>query len=338
MTSRTDLRRPRRWRPLLAGLTGLLALVPALAGCGGSSVAAGSGPGASFPLRVGYISATSKVGGPEGWANSRGTLLAALKPAGVSQVSWAAFPNGPELAAAMRGGSLDLGIFGDTPALVAKAAGLNARLINQSRVNLDTWVFTKKSGGPTSIAGLAGTTVATQTGSYMYRFLLGALTQAGIRDKVKITNIYAPNAAAALLRGDIAAYAEPAQNAPQLAAKGLPVIDKASQDHHDLYGTSVTLATSQVIAAHPGLVAAWNAARAAAVRDVLARTGDYYAYEAGVLNAPVSALPDIEPVSNYSTEPFTPQGLALLTSTARFLYQEKLARSLVDVPAWQSSS
>lgn len=338
MTSRIDLRRARRPRTVLAALTGLLALVGLLAGCGGSSVAADPGPGRAFTLRVGYISATSKVGGPEGWANSKGTLLDALKPAGVRAVTWAAFPNGPELAAAMRGGSLDLGIFGDTPALVAKAAGLNVRLINQSRVNLDTWVFTKKSGGPSSIAGLAGTTVATQTGSYMYRFLLGALTQAGIRDKVRITNIYSPNAGAALLRGDIAAYAEPAQSAPQLVAKGLPVIDKASQDHHDLYGTSVTVATSKVIADHPDLVGAWNTARAAAVRDVVAHTNDYYAYEAGILNAPVSALPDIEPVSDYSTEPFTPEGLALLNSTARFLYQEKLAKSLVDVRGWQSSS
>ncbi len=324
---------------LLALTLALLGLGGALAGCGASAgAAADTKAGARFTLRVGYISANAKVGGPEGWAARDGSLLAALRPVGVDAITWAPFPNGPELAAAMRGGSLDLGVFGDTPAIVAKAAGLDARLINQSRINLDTWVFTPKTGGPRTLADLAGKTVATQTGSYMYRFLLGALSQQGLIGKVRVTNIYTPNAAAALLRGDIAAYAAPAQVAPQLAAKGLPVIDKASTDHHDLYGTSVTLAAGRAVAAHPALVAAWNNARAAAIKDIGARLDDYYTFEAGVLNVPKQSLPAIEPLAAYPAEPFTPAGLALLSATATFLHEQKLATSRVDVAAWRAAS
>jgi ABC-type nitrate/sulfonate/bicarbonate transport system substrate-binding protein len=34
------------------------------------------------------------------------------------------FANGPDLNEALSGGSLDVGIYGDTPALVGRAAGL----------------------------------------------------------------------------------------------------------------------------------------------------------------------------------------------------------------------
>ncbi|WP_131786028.1 ABC transporter substrate-binding protein [Protofrankia symbiont of Coriaria ruscifolia] len=323
---------------LLTAAILVVGLVMAVSGCGSSTTTSGETPRRSFTLRVGFISTGSNLGGPEGWAKNNGSLVTALTPAGVTNIEWVSFDNGPKLAAAMLGGSVDVGILGDTPALVARAAGLDARLVNQTRINLDTWLFAQKSGGPTSIKDLAGRTVATQVGSYMYRYLLDVLNQAGIRDKVTVSNLYTPNAQAALVRGDIAAYAAPAQIGPRLAAEGIPVIDKASVSHHDLYGTSVTIATEKLIAAHPDLPAVWNKARAAAVIDITAHPDAYYAFDAGVLGLSAAEAREIDPLGSYSAQPFTTEGLALLTSTARFLSAEKLAKNTVDVSSWQLTS
>lgn len=318
----------------LLTVTGLLT-----AACGSSTSTGSGGHGsAGFTLRVGFISTTGIASGPEGWASRHGTLLPRLRPAGVAAIQWVPFKNGPDLNAAMDGGSLDLGLLGDTPALIANASGLPTRLVNQDAVGLDAWLFAKKHG-PRSVAELAGTTVATQVGSDMYRYLLGVLQQQGIAGKVRVTHVYTSNALAALQSGQIAAYAAPAgQLTALLGAQGFPVLDKASVDHRDLLGTSVTVVTEKALAAHPALPQAWNGARAAAVADIAQHADAYYAFAATAQATPVAVERAARPVSSYPSAPFTAQGFTLLKATKDFLVAQRLAPHDVDLDAWKVPS
>ena len=148
----------------------------ALAACGSSSSsssgtsssgASGSTAGSSYTVNLGYIGNSGKLTGPEGYAYATGQLQKWLAADGIT-IKTTQFANGPLLTAAVTGGSIDLGVVGDTPALIAKSKGLPVDVINQGEVNLPAWIVTKK-GGPTTIAGLKGKTVAVPFGSYMYR-------------------------------------------------------------------------------------------------------------------------------------------------------------------------
>src|SRR4051812_35581483 len=69
-------------------------------------------------LRVGFIgTGEHQPVGAEGWSYQRGLLAPALHKLGFADVSFIRFGNGPDLNEALSGGSLDLGIYGDTPAL-----------------------------------------------------------------------------------------------------------------------------------------------------------------------------------------------------------------------------
>lgn len=323
-----------RLRPLLTAAVATTLLLATATACK-SADAAGSSGGST--LRVGFISNTPTPAGPEGWADHQGTLVKGLQSAGVSKVTWVPFKNGPDLSAAVQGGSLDLAILGDTPALTAKANGIDTRLVNQSAVGQDTWLFAAK-GGPTTLAGLAGKTVATQVGSYMYRYLVALLDQEGLTDSVKITHIYTTAALSALQSGGIAAYAAPAgQLTGAMAAAGYPVIDKASADHQDLLGTSVTVITGKALAAHPALPAAWNAVRASAIAQITAQPDAYYAFAATATQTTADVVKVSLPVTVYPTEPFSAKGIALLTATDQFLAAQHLAKSAVDIDAWKTS-
>lgn len=317
-------------RPRTLGL--LLTAVLLLAACGTSTGAATT---SGFTLRVGFISTTATQSGPTGWADHNGTLLPRLRSAGVGALKWVPFKNGPDLSAAIAGGSLDLAILGDTPALTAKAQGIDTRLINQDSVGTDTWLFGRK--GVTTLAALKGGTIATQVGSYMYRYLVALLKQRGLFSSVKITHIYTAAAVAALQSGGIAAYAAPAGVlTAALQQRGFPLIDKASVDHRDLLGSSVTVITSGALRAHPTLPAAWNAARAAAVADITAHPAQYYAFAAKAGGTTAAVIATSVPVSDYPGASFTARGLALLTGTDRFLAENHLAKQLVDITAWRT--
>lgn len=328
ISSRSRLRRIVTALSVVAGLT-------ALAACSSGSGASASASGSGYTLRVGFISNTATPAGPEGWAQHDGTLVPGLKAAGVKSVTFVPFKNGPDLTAAISGGSLDLATLGDTPALTAKANGLGIRLVNQATVGQDTWLFGKK-GGPTSVAQLQGQTIATQVGSYMYRYLIAMLQQQGLADSVRVTHIYTTSAQAALQSGGVAAYAAPAGPLTALLQQqGFPVLDKASDDHRDLLGTSVTVITDRALKAHPDLPAAWNAVRAKAIADMTAKSDAYYAFAAKATGTTADVVQGSLPVSLYKTDAFTSDGMTLLQSTDDFLAKNKLSKSVVDLDAWK---
>lgn len=325
---------PRRTSAAL--LAPLLLLAALLTGCGSGSDDDAAAADTGATLRVGFISNTPTPAGPEGWADHTGTLVPGLEKAGIGEVKWIPFKNGPDLSAAISGGSLDLATLGDTPALTARATGLPTRLVNQAAVGQDAWLFGAKGQG-TSLASLKGKTVATQVGSYMYRYLVARLKEEGLTDSVKVTHVYTTDAVAALQSGGIAAYAAPAGPLTDaLAKQGFPLLEKAS-DHPDLLGTSVTVITDKALARFPKLPEAWNAVREAAVADLTAKADAYYDFAAKATGTTPDVVRTALPVSIYKPEPFTDEGLRLLQGTDDFLLENGLEKKAVDLDAWRVS-
>lgn len=326
---------PLRHALAAAAAAGSLLLVAACGSSGSSGGTAASGASSGFTLTVGFISSTPTPVGPEGLAYHNGSLLAGLKGLGVKNITFTAFPNGPNLTAAMAGGSIDIGILGDTPAVTAAAKGLGLRLVNQSFVGLDTYLYTPK-GGVTSIGQLKGKTVATQVGSYMYRYLVSVLNEDGLSNSVKISNIYNTSAEASLQSGGIAAYAAPAgQLSAVLTKAGFPIIDKASVDHKDLLGTDVTVISDAALAAHPGLPHAWNEVRAKAVATMDADPNAYWSWASVADETPIPALEASEPLAGYPSTPFTSTGISLLDGVNTFLLQNKLTSTSLNIKTWE---
>ncbi|MHC5729560.1 MAG: ABC transporter substrate-binding protein, partial [Nostoc sp.] len=190
-------------------------------------------------LRIGYVG-SSEPTGPLGWAKKKGILDRELQKAGFKDVTFARFPNGPDLNEALVAGQLDVGSLGDTPAIVLRARGVETRLLRITQFNTTAWLVAKKNGAR-SLAELKGQKIATQKGSYMHRYLLGLLAEAKIAKDVKVVHLMTTEAKAALERGDVAAYAASSDLGPFLKSQGFPVID-SSANHKGLSGTSLVVA------------------------------------------------------------------------------------------------
>jgi NitT/TauT family transport system substrate-binding protein/sulfonate transport system substrate-binding protein len=318
------------WRgPLSAAVAAAIAI----AACGsssGSSNAGGSsgsdpGSGSSgYTLNVGYIGTTGLFNGPEGFAYSKGVLQKWLAADGIT-IKLSQFANGPLLTAAMTGGSVDIGIVGDTPALIANSHGLPAKMINQGEVDLPAWIIAKK-GGATSVAGLAGETVGRPQGSYIDRYLQGLLAQKGLTSKVHLTSLLPPQAIPAAESGAIDAVALPAWEVAPIIAKGGVVLAK-SETTPSIEGTEVTIATTKTLSAHPKVAAEWDAARRKAVAYSNANPAAFYAWEAkseGITGG-AAAAKSFLPLSDFPAANYTASGLKMLQGTLNFLVSEKEA-------------
>ncbi|MBH8572426.1 ABC transporter substrate-binding protein [Nostocaceae cyanobacterium CENA369] len=289
-------------------------------------------------LRVGFISSESKLPiGPEGWTLQKGTLTPALKSLGVTEVKFIPFVGGPALNEALVSGQLDMGLYGDTPALVGRAAGLPTRLINQTRVGQNAWLITKKNG-VRSVAQLKGTKIGVAKGTYPHRYLMGLLEKEGLTKDVKVVQIPAADAKPALERGDISAYPFAMGAGPTLVSQGFPAIDRA-KDHQGLVGTGVSVVTENFLSRHPELPQKWNQIRRQALQEIKANPEAFYQFAAQASgNVPLAIVKESYPLDLYPTEPFTPEGLKLLNSTKQFLADQKLLKSDFEIKDWQISN
>jgi sulfonate transport system substrate-binding protein len=283
-------------------------------------------------LRLGIIGNTQVPTGPIGWAIYKGKLKPELEKLGIKQILTFNFPNGPDLNEALVAEKLDIGIYGDTPALIARARGIKTRLISQEQVGTNAWLLVRKDG-PRSVAELKGQKVATSKGSYMHRYLIGLLQKFGIAEQVTVVHLLPNDARAALERGDVAAIAAPIGTGPILKAKGFPVIDEAVK-HSDLPGTSATVITEAFLAKHPDLPKQWNQVKQEAVKDINAHPEEYYKFHAQVSKYPIDVVKASFSIKQFPEEPFSKQGLQLLEGTKKFLVSQKLAKSDFELSDW----
>ena len=315
----------RLHRLLAAGL-----LVLAATACGSSEADSGSGT-----LRIGVIGSGvgNKLTRAVGFLDERGELLPALRAAGITELKVATFPNGPDLNQALAGGSLDIGMYGDTPALIGRGQGLPTRLLSLNSVRLDAAIVAKKDGGPASLKDLEGKRIGVQTGSYIHRYLLGALEQAGVKPK-EIIHMYTPAIIAALEKNSIDAGGLVSADQVAEEQKGYTSIDVASRDHPDLLGTSATVVTEKYLAGHKNIVTVWQQAETKAVQVAKADWTNYTAYvaETGGYAPEITIKTTLK--DQLPDEPFPAEGLKLLDGTKTFLVQQKLVQKDYTLDSW----
>ncbi|AVQ80442.1 MULTISPECIES: ABC transporter substrate-binding protein [unclassified Variovorax] len=294
------------------------------------SIAQGSGQ----VLRLGYIGPGKKPANATGWALRQGHLQRELAALGFTDVTTRNFPNGPDLNEAFIAGALDVGIYGDTPAIVARSRGLESQLIGFDAVGMNVWLLTPRNG-VRSVKELDGKSIGVARGSYMHRYVLGLLKEHGLQKSVKVIHMFPRDGEAALDQGSIAAFAAQIDVGPLLASRGYPVIDEAEQ-HPTLRGTSVIVASSKLLAAAPGVPAAWTRARRTALQEIRRDSAAYYAFHAEVSGFPLDVVRVSHPLSQFPEAAYPAEGLALLDEVKKFLLAENLVSRDFALAQWRA--
>ena len=300
---------------------------------GGS--AAAESPYANVPktLTYGYIGTNelNLPGGPEGWGIYKGIIQDELKKYGIEEVKTVGFPNGPDQTEALISGRLDFGSLGDTPAILARSSGAKTRLITQQVTDLVGYLIGKKDG-PKTLQDLEGKTIAIQKGSYMHRYVVGLLNDAGVKN-VKYVHMLRPDGEAALARGKVDAITNSGVPSLKLLDQGFPLLDDSSK-HPELLGTSTTVVSEAYLAKFPDFPKIWNEARQKALEDLKQHEDEYYEFLAKVNNSTPELVKQVSPISQNKDVPFTDEGLKRLGGTKDFLVKEKLATNDFDISDW----
>jgi NitT/TauT family transport system substrate-binding protein/sulfonate transport system substrate-binding protein len=305
------------------------------AACGNSAAGAPKKDGGGATVKVGIV---TKVGvdGILGWAQQEGILARDLAPAGIGKVEFSTFATGPTLNAALTSGSVDVASQGDTPAITLKANGFDSRAIAISGINTNYSLVASK-GGPTTLTGLIGKKVSAAPGTAPEQYLIELLAQEHLTGKIAISHLQTNDAAAAVRAGSIDAFVASGPMAATFAQQGYPVVDEASK-HTGLYTTSVNVASSKFLNAHPKFAAAWGSVITDSVADLRKHPDAYWAFAAKAEKVSVPIAKAANPLNSYPDGPFSATGVQQLEASYRFLLSHKLIKNQVDIDGWLARS
>jgi sulfonate transport system substrate-binding protein len=190
---RRNLRRIVEWHVLLG-----VATAAGLCGCEGRR-----GSGERPVVRIGY-----QKGDTLNLLRIRGGLEPELTGAGV-RVEWIVFPAGPQLLEALNAGSIDFGHTGDSPPVMAQAAGVPLVYVAHEKARPHAEAILVRAGSPLrSVADLKGKRVALNKGSNVHYLLVRALEEAGVPyNQVRTVFLPPADARAAFSGGSVDAWA-----------------------------------------------------------------------------------------------------------------------------------
>ncbi|KEF42753.1 MAG: sulfonate ABC transporter substrate-binding protein [Cyanobium sp. CACIAM 14] len=111
----------------------------------------------------------------------RADLEAKLKPLGVTEVKWTEFPSGPPILEALNVGSIDIGRTGDTPPVVAQAAGVPFVYVGTSEPKArSSAILVKKNSPIRTLADLKGKKIAFGKSTSAHYLTIKALQSVGL--------------------------------------------------------------------------------------------------------------------------------------------------------------
>lgn len=111
----------------------------------------------------------------------RSDLETRLKPLGVTEVRWVEFPSGPPIMEALNVGSIDIGRSGDTPPVVAQAAGVPFVYVGTSEPkSRSSAILVKKNSTIRTLADLKGKKIAFGKSTSAHYLTIKLLQSAGL--------------------------------------------------------------------------------------------------------------------------------------------------------------
>ena len=250
--SRTNLK--------ISGAAILLASVVTVVAIGGASGAATKHK--TTPKKINLSGITLNIGDLAGQTQILLNDSGALKGAQY-KVNFATFPAGPPAVAAIQGGSIDLTVTADTPAIFAQAEGIPLKVVAVTQPvapGASLGLVVPKGSAITSLGGLKGTKIAAASGTILQYIAMQALNGSdGGWKNATIVNLNPALALAALT-----------SNSVQAAVLIQPYLAEAVEAGGQVLalGTSYTKGYSYFLAADSALA---NTKKAAAIADYLHR-------------------------------------------------------------------
>jgi sulfonate transport system substrate-binding protein len=162
---------------------------------------------------------------------------------------------GPEINEALASKNLDIGVYGDTPSVTAKANGIDTVLIGAGNTGLDAAILVNPDSNIESVKDLKGKKIAATKGSYMHRTLVEMLKSNGLSiNDINFINMKTNDAESALFSKNVDAIVLDNIQEGKLVANKQAKVLLDCEDHPEWKGMNLIVARSQFAKENPEVI------------------------------------------------------------------------------------
>lgn len=285
-------------------------------------------------IRIGYQKSATVLN----LLKTQGTLEKRLQPDGVS-IEWTEFAAGPQMLEALNVGSIDFGYTGETPPIIAQAAGAPLVYVAYEPLGPKAEAILVKKDSPIqTVADLKGKTVTLNKGSNVHYLLVRALEAAGLQyTDIKTAFLPPSDARGAFEQGGADAWVI---WDPFFAATEKAIDARILTDGTNLVANrGFFLSTQSFTTDHSDLLNSLLAELKTTSEWAKAHSTDVASFLAGELGIDQSALELAETRRGYGIEPLTPEVTKGQQAIADSFTSLKLIPQSIDVSKviWQPS-
>ncbi|MDD3030136.1 MAG: aliphatic sulfonate ABC transporter substrate-binding protein [Alphaproteobacteria bacterium] len=253
--------------------------------------------------------------------------------AGGARIEWAVFAAGPAMNESFAAGQQDIGLMGDTPALIGKAVGIDTRVVGLSVSGPKGQGVLVASRSPIEKLGdLKGKKIAVTKGSFAQHFLTLVLEKAGLTEKdVSIINMQPAEIPSAVIVGAVDAGItwEPYLTRFETDGAVRVLVDGTGLKS----GVQPILATAKAVSAKSELIRAFlraYARGAEAIREDPVQAAKWTAKDCGL---PPALLEKVFAKQTFAP-PLNDAAVGEFKKTEAYMQTHGLLRKKVDVDAW----
>jgi len=291
-------------------------------------------------VKFGFVdSGKSFPTGLLGVAQEKGYISEELKKIGATLELVPFVGAGPAINEALASNSIDIGSLGDVPAVLGKSAGIDTTIIASGGIVSDAALVVPSDSKITSIVELKGKKVATMKGSYMHRTLIEMLKANGLSvNDIQFINMTAPDAEAAIISKAVDATVNPAANAQRLVLKKAGKIILDCSKNPEWKGASAIEGRTSFVKDNPKIITAiinglnkakkFEDANPDEAKTIWAKSGT--TKQINDLVFPDNKFGDDLIIGTEFLERFT--------SVNKFLLDNKLTKTSVDINKWSDNS
>ena len=189
-----------------------------------------------------------------GYIREHKLLEEEFKPEGIN-IEWTFFPGvGPELNTAFASNTIDFSSYGDFPAIIGKAAGLNTRALAVGGRDSNIYVAVPANSTAKTLEDLKGKSVGIYLGGYMRLIFARKLQSLGLTEKdFNLINIRTADGQSAIASGRIDAYVG-AATMLILQKQGVARVIYTSKDEPpDWHGMNTLLVSESFLTKYPDI-------------------------------------------------------------------------------------
>ena len=293
-------------------------------------------------IRIGAIGQSNVLSESAGIAQEKGYLEEELEKEGYTAEIIGFAQAGPAINEAFSAGEIDMAVYGDLPATVCKASGVDTTIFSTENSECQMCIFVQNDSDITSAADLKGHKVVVARGTIYHQYFKSLIADVGLSEEdIEQINTFS-DASSVMASGEADALLTSTSTGYYMEKQGIGKVIETTAEHPEWTSQFFAVSNTKFLEENPNAAKAFIRAQFRAYEYAKENPDEVYEVVASITDGYTADM--YQSVYSYDTsfDYFSPEigeeSINKLKALEKFLEEEALITNSVDIDSFVDTS